>query len=116
MLDQTITQLRQLKLSGMANALVTQQEHPGTYEGLSFEERLQILADNETHEREHRKQQRLLKAAKLKIAANPQEIDYEHPRGLKRSQIASLLQCDWINRFPRLKPGFLPLQLHPELT
>ena len=25
-------------------------------------------------------------------------IDYEHPRGLKRSLVASLLQCDWINR------------------
>ena len=47
MFEKTITQLRQLKLSGMANALVTQQEQPGTYEELSFEERLQILADNE---------------------------------------------------------------------
>ena len=54
----------------MANALATQQEQPGTYEGLSFEERLQLLADNEANERESRKQQRLLKAAKLKIAAN----------------------------------------------
>jgi DNA replication protein DnaC len=102
MLDQTITQLRQLKLSGMANALVTQQEQPGTYEGLSFEERLQILADNEIYDREHRKQQRLLKAAKLKIAANPQDIDYEHPRGLTKSLIASLLQCDWINKHQNL--------------
>ena len=35
MLDQTLTQLRQLKLTGMAKALVTQQEQPGTYEALS---------------------------------------------------------------------------------
>ncbi len=102
MLDQTLTQLRQLKLTGMANALVTQQEQPGTYEALSFEERLQILTDNELHDREYRKQQRLLKAAKLKIAANPQAIDYQHPRGLVRSQMASLLQCDWINKSQNL--------------
>jgi len=102
MLDQTITQLRQLKLSGMANALVTQQEQPGTYEGLSFEERLQILADNELNDRERRKQSRLLKAAKLKIAAHPQDIDYEHPRGLKKPIMASLLQCDWINKYQNL--------------
>jgi len=102
MLDQTITQLRQLKLSGMANALVTQQEQPGTYEGLAFEERIQMLADNELNDRENRKQNRLLKAAKLKIAAHPQDIDYEHPRGLKKSLMASLLQCDWINKYQNL--------------
>ena len=37
MLEQTITQLRQLKLTGMADALLSQIEQPGTYEGLSFE-------------------------------------------------------------------------------
>jgi hypothetical protein len=44
MIEQTITQLRQLrqlKLSGMANALVSQVEQPNTYEGLPFEQRLQ---------------------------------------------------------------------------
>ncbi len=102
MIEQTITQLRQLKLSGMANALVNQQEQPGLYEALSFQERLQLLADSEMNEREHRKQQRLLKAARLKIQANPQDIDYQHPRGLKKSQLAGLLQCDWINKYQNL--------------
>ena len=96
MLEQTITQLRQLKLSGMANALVSQIEQPSTYEGLSFEERLQLLADSEAQDRESRKQQRLLKAAKLKLAANARDIDYHHPRGLNQSMMASLLQCDWL--------------------
>ena len=45
MLDQIITQLRQLKLTGMANALISQIEQPGTYEALPFEQRLQLLAD-----------------------------------------------------------------------
>jgi len=102
MLDQITTQLRQLKLTGMANALVSQIEQPGTYEALSFEQRFQLLADNEQQERNQRKQQRLLKAAKLKIAANPQEIDYQHPRGLKQSLVASLLQCDWVNKHQNL--------------
>jgi len=97
-----ITQLRQLKLCGMANALMSQTEQPGTYEGLSFEERLQLLTDSETQERVQRKQQRLLKAAKLKLAANAQQIDYHHPRGLKQSVMASLLQCDWLNKSQNL--------------
>lgn len=98
MIEQTITQLRQLKLSGMANALLSQIEQSGTYEGLSFEERLQLLTDSEQLDRTQRKQQRLLKAAKLKIDANPKDIDYQHPRGLKQSLVASLLQSDWINK------------------
>lgn len=102
MLDQTITQLRQLKLTGMANALISQIEQPGTYEDLPFEQRLQLLTDCEQQERNQRKQQRLLKAAKLKIAANPKDIDYQHPRGLKQSLVASLLQCDWINKYQNL--------------
>jgi len=102
MIEQTITQLNQLKLSGMAKALAGQLEQPSTYEGLSFEERLQLLADSESQEREHRKQQRLLKAAKFKLATNGQAIDYLHPRGLKQSQIASLLNCQWINKAQNL--------------
>ena len=103
MLDQTITQLRQLKLTGMANALISQIEQPGTYEDLPFEQRLQLLTDCEQQDRNQRKQQRLLKAAKLKIAANPKDIDYQHPRGLKQSLVASLLQCDWINKYQNLR-------------
>jgi len=102
MLEQIITQLRQLKLSGMANALITQSEQPSTYEGLSFEDRLQLLADSEYQEREHRKQQRLIKAAKLKLSANGRDIDYHHPRGLNQSMMASLLQCDWLNKSQNL--------------
>ncbi len=67
MLEQTITQLRQLKLTGMADALLSQIEQPGTYEGLSFEQRIQLLADSEAREREQRKQKRLIKAARFKL-------------------------------------------------
>ena len=98
MLEQTLTQLKELKLSGMANALATQHEQPGTYEGLPFLERFDLLADQEAQERERRKQQRLIKAAKLKLNANARDIDYEHPRGLKQSVMASLLQCNWLNK------------------
>ena len=102
MLEQTILQLRQLKLGGMANALVSQLEQPGTYEGLAFEDRLQLLADSETQDREYRKQQRLLKAARLKLAANARDIDYQHPRGLNQSMMASLLQGGWLNKSQNL--------------
>lgn len=98
MIQQTLTQLKELRLSGMANALAQQLEQPNTYDGLSFEERLQLLTDSEAQDRKNRQQQRLLKAAKFKLAAHAQDIDYLHPRGLKQSLMASLLQCDWVNK------------------
>ena len=102
MIETTLTQLRSLKLSGMANALQTQTEQPGNYGELPFEQRLQLLADAEQQERTHRKQQRLLKAAKFKLAANPKDIDYRHPRGLKQSQLVLLLQTEWVNHHQNL--------------
>ena len=102
MFEQTFQQLRQLRLSGMAHALTQQIEQPGHYDGLSFEERLQLLTDSEYQDRDQRKQQRLLKVAKFKLAANAQDIDYQHPRGLKQSYVASLLQCDWLAKHQNL--------------
>ena len=102
MYQQTLTQLRTLKLNGMANALSLQIEQPNTYEELSFEQRLQLLADSEQQDRNQRKQQRLLKTAQFKLSANAQDIDYQHPRGLKQSTMASLLQCEWIYKHQNL--------------
>jgi hypothetical protein len=47
MTTQTLAALRQLKLGGMANALQSQLEQIGTYEGLAFTERLALLVEQE---------------------------------------------------------------------
>ncbi len=96
MFDQIITLLKKLQLHGMANAFERQNEQPGTYDELSFAERFQLLIDSEITERNSRKQDRLIRAAKFKIAARSADIDYKHPRGLKRELIAHLLQCEWL--------------------
>jgi len=102
MIEQILSQLRQLKLTGMAGALQTQQEQLGTYEGLAFNERLQLLVDQETLERQQRKQERLIRTAQFKLKAHAQGIDYHHPRGLQQSQMATLLHCDWIRKAQNL--------------
>jgi len=60
MIEQVLTQLKSLKLAGMAQTLQSQCEQSGTYEDLSFHERLGFMLDNELLTREQRKQQRLL--------------------------------------------------------
>jgi len=102
MLQQLLSQLRQLKLSGMASALQTQLEQPGTYEALAFAERLQFLVDHEEQERNQRKQERLTRAAQFKLSAHAKDIDYQHTRGLQPSQMAALLMCDWLKKAQNL--------------
>ena len=98
MTTQTLTTLRQLKLGGMANALQHQLEQVGTYEGLAFTERLALLVEQEYLSREQRKQERLIRQARFKLAACVQDIDYEHPRNLAPAKVARLAQGDWIQR------------------
>jgi DNA replication protein DnaC len=95
-------QLRELKLGGMANALQTQLEQVGTYEGLPFIERLGLLLDQENLSRQQRKQERLIRQAHFRLQASVQEIDYQHPRNIMQSQMAQLAQGDWINRAQNL--------------
>lgn len=99
---QVSARLRQLKLSGMAGALEDQQVQPATYEALSFLDRLQLLLDQECQTREQRKQQRLIKQARLKLHASLQDIDYQPTRNLQRSHIAALAQGEWLHRAQNL--------------
>jgi len=93
---QLLEQLRTLRLSGMSEALEQQLHQPATHENLSFEERLALMLDRESTLRKNNKVDRLLKSAKLKIQAYPEDIDYQHPRGLEKNTFASLLSCQWI--------------------
>jgi len=93
---QLLQQIRTLKLSGMADAFEQQSEQPGTYSDLAFNERLAMMIDRESTHRGNNKVTRLLKAAKLKLHANPEEIDYSHPRGLDKSVMGALLSGQWI--------------------
>lgn len=99
---QTIQQLRELKLNGMAEALEAQLESPGS-QSLPFSDRLALLVDAECHNRDNRRQQRLMAQAKLKVRhACLEDIDYRARRGLDKSQLLSLGQCSWIERHQHL--------------
>lgn len=96
--NQTLQALRELKLSGMAEGLEQQRSQPSTHGELGFEERLALLVDRETMSRKNNKINRLLKAARLKLQAMPEDINYQHPRGLNRSQFADLLSSHWVHQ------------------
>lgn len=91
----TVDKLRALNLPGMARALSEQLERPD-YQALSFEERLGLLVDREAQDRDNRRLERHLKAAKLRSAACIEDVDFHHPRGLDRGQLLTLATAQWV--------------------
>lgn len=91
----TIDNLRHLRLSAMAQAYQQQLQDPHVHE-LSFDERFGLLVDHEQTSRQNRQIVRLLREARLKVAASPEDIDYEAHRGLDRAMIRQLLTGQWL--------------------
>ena len=94
----TMTQLKSLKLDGMAHALEEQQIMPAS-QALTFEDRLGLLVEREIVWRDNRRLERLLRQAKLKQAqACMEDIDYRGSRGLDKRLMVTLAGCEWIRR------------------
>jgi len=93
----TLDKLHDLRFTGMAKALTEQMALPDIDE-LSFEERLGLLVDREMTEREDRRLTTRLRQAKLKQNACIEDIDFKQPRGLDKSLILDLAQCQWIKK------------------
>jgi DNA replication protein DnaC len=93
----TLDKLQDLRFTGMAKALSEQMALPDIDE-LSFEERLGLLVDREMTEREDRRLTTRLRQAKLKQNACIEDIDFKQSRGLDKSLILDLAQCQWIKK------------------
>jgi len=93
--EETLEKLRRMRLGAMADALQAQRSAPEIHE-LSFEERLGLLVDREWTARRDRRLARLLKEARLRLPAAPEDIDYRTPRGLERPLLRTLLGGEWL--------------------
>jgi DNA replication protein DnaC len=92
----SLTQLKSLRLDGMARAFEEQMLQPGCAE-LSFEERIAMIIDREVSMRDTKRVDRLLKQAKLKSSgACLEDVDYRAGRGLEKRLLAALGGGDWI--------------------
>ena len=93
----TLEKLTELRLNGMKEALVEQQDMADIDE-LEFEERLGLLVDRELTAREDRRLKTRLRTARLRQQAAIEDLDYRHPRGLDKSLMRDLASCQWIKR------------------
>jgi DNA replication protein DnaC len=92
----TVEKLNALRLFGMASALAEQQSQV-SIDQLGFEERLGLLVERESSERQSRMFSSRLRRAKLRFAdAVPEDINYRAARGLDRTLLARLLTSEWI--------------------
>lgn len=94
--EQTLTQLKSLRLDGMVAALADHASSSAACE-LRFEERLALLVQREIDWRDDKRLARLLKAARLKVSgACIEDINWRASRGLDRHLITALAGCDWV--------------------
>lgn len=94
--EQTLNQLRVLRLDGMVAALNDAATHIAASE-LPFEQRLALLVQREVDWRDSKRLERLLKTARLKVSsACLEDIDWRGSRGLSREVIGSLAGGDWL--------------------
>ena len=91
----TLDKLQHLKLTGMVHALQEQEAVPDIG-SLSFEERLGLMVDRELTERDNRRMQTRLRAARLKQNTALEDVDFKRQRGLDRSLIMKLADCKWV--------------------
>ena len=100
--EQTLEKLYALKLNGMADAF-GQQQQDASVAGLSFEERFGLLVDQQWSWKENRALSRRLAAARFKLAAAAEDIDWRHPRGLDSKLLRSLTaDSRWVRQHHNL--------------
>ena len=94
----TLEKLRALRLEGMVEALEEQRRQKDITQ-LEFEERLALLVERQWAWQENRGLATRLKNAQLKMPnASLEDINYRHPRGLKRAQIEQLRGSRWVEQ------------------
>ena len=93
----TQERLLTLGLTGMAKALDEQRRQPDIAV-LAFEERLALLLDRETMERENKRLVTRLRFAALRQEAVVEDVDLRAARGLDRALFQKLATGDWIDR------------------
>lgn len=91
----TIDKLNAMRLYAMAHAFQEQAANPNMAQ-LSFEERFGLIVDHQMTVLENTRMQSRLKAAKLRLPACIEDLDFRPDREMDRSQIMSLTSNQWV--------------------
>lgn len=95
--SETLNQIQQLKLKGMASAYQAQLELPINQQ-LEAHDMIAHLVQTESFSRVNERTAYFLKLAKLRIPATPEQIKCSTTRNLTKQQLAVLLEGDYIKQ------------------
>ena len=93
----TMEKMQTMRLHGMLKAFRSTME-TGVKHSFTPDELTGHLIDSEWDERENRKMERLIKAAKFRYQASFEEIDFKPGRNLDKNQMLRLSDCNWIEK------------------
>jgi DNA replication protein DnaC len=89
--------LTALRLPGMKEEFEHQQTYPAFSEQ-PFSDRVLSLVNSEVERRKNNRINRIIKNAKFKYSAAPEDIKFSNARGLPKSDGLELLKCAWVDR------------------
>jgi len=93
----TMEKMQMMRLHGMLKAFKSTME-TGVKNSFTTDELTGHLIDAEWEEREQRRMERLIKAAKFRYQASVEEIDFRARRNLDKNQMLRLSDCSWIKK------------------
>jgi len=94
---QTLEQLQQLRLQGMAGFYQSQLELP-IHQQLEAHDLIASMTQSEVLSRSNERMTYYLKLAKLRLAAHPENVECSASRNLTKQQLASLLEGQYIQQ------------------
>jgi DNA replication protein DnaC len=95
--NQIVDRLTRLRLPGMKDEYLRQEDLSEAMESLSFGERFDMLTEAEMNRRMASKLTKSLRDAKLRdVTASLETVDYRASRGIKKEDIARLSGCSFI--------------------
>jgi DNA replication protein DnaC len=98
----TLDQLKNLKLTGMADAFAELQSNDAA-DDLGHAEWLALLLDREDANRNTKRLNTRLRTARLRhVGASIEDVDYRSPRKLDKTLFVQLGMCNWVNQHRNL--------------
>lgn len=95
--NETLRKMRDMRLSGMADAYSLQLNDRLTFDEIPFDARLGMLIDAEDDKRRSTKRANLIRGAKLRFTnACSEEVNYDMGRGIEREAMARYFSCAYI--------------------
>jgi DNA replication protein DnaC len=95
--EQLKERLHALGLTSALAALESQRQSPDLYSEITFEERLGLLVERESLDRESKAMNRRVQAALFREpTACLEDIDFKKERGISKAVVSKLRECNWL--------------------